>query len=67
MAGDLEFFGYRIEYRKGAKRLARKFDVLTRRFAKTTGKDGLAPVGKDEADREFQWRVRARGPGGRRA
>ncbi|NNC90331.1 MAG: alpha-2-macroglobulin [Akkermansiaceae bacterium] len=67
VAGELQFFAYRVENREGAKRVLKKFDILTRRFSEKTGKDGLAMVGKDKLAREYQWMVRARGPGGRRA
>ena len=65
--GEVEFFGYKVEYREGAKRVLKKFDVLTKRFTKKTAADGTVMLAKDELDRQYQWMAVGRGDGGRMA
>ena len=65
--GEIEFFGYKVEYREGAKRVLKKFDVKTKRFTKKTDEDGKVMLGKDELDRQYQWLTIGRAGDGRMA
>jgi len=67
LGGEIEFFGYRVERREGAKRLVKKFDVLTKRFKKEVGADGKLVLGKDALDPNYQWMAVGRSDGERRA
>ena len=57
----VEFFGYRQEYVDGGKTpLARRQNVITRRFAEKTDAAGLVTVGgDDETMQNLQWLVTA--------
>jgi uncharacterized protein YfaS (alpha-2-macroglobulin family) len=57
----VEFFGYRQEYVDGGKTpLARRQNVITRRFAEKTDAAGLVTVGGDDGETpELQWLVTA--------
>jgi uncharacterized protein YfaS (alpha-2-macroglobulin family) len=67
LSGEIEFFGYRVIYRKGAKGLLRKFDVKTKRVTKKIGADGSLLLDKESLDPAYQWMAVARGSDQRRA
>jgi uncharacterized protein YfaS (alpha-2-macroglobulin family) len=66
VAGELEFFGYRMDYLEKAKG-KRRFEVVTRNFKRNTDADGKLILDNKEANGDqFQWHVIARA-GERRA
>ena len=67
LSGEVEFFGYLTEHRKGAKRVLKQFDVLTKRFTKKVGDDGLLRLPKDTFDNKYRWMAVARSGEKRRA
>ena len=67
LEGTIEFFGYRVEHRKGVKGALRKFDVHTKRLTRKTGADGTARLGKDVLDHRYQWMAVGRAKGERMA
>ena len=67
LEGEIEFFGYKIQNREGAKRVLKKFDVLTKKFSKKVGKDGVLRLPRNSFDNEYRWMAVARGAGDRMA
>lgn len=66
VAGELEFFGFRMDYLEKPKG-KRRFEVATRSFKRSTDADGkLVLDDKDGNGNQFQWHVIARA-GERRA
>lgn len=66
VAGELDFFGFRMDYLEKAKG-KRRFEVVTRSFKRSTDADGkLVLDDKDDNGNQFQWHVIARA-GERRA
>jgi uncharacterized protein YfaS (alpha-2-macroglobulin family) len=64
--GELEFFGYRMEYIEKAEG-KRRFNVITEHFRKSTDADGKIELDdKKDNQNQFQWHVIARS-GERRA
>ena len=54
----IEFFGYKIVHRKKPG-LLKKYDILSKRITKTTGKDGTLLIKNGELPNTYQWMTRA--------
>lgn len=67
LSGEIEFFGYQVIARKGAKRALKKFDVKTARMKRKVGDDGTLIFDKEFLGRKYRWMAVARGEGKRRA
>lgn len=67
VAGEIEFLGFKVVNREGAKRLIRKFDIVTKKFRHKVGEDGLLKLPKGSFDRSYRWMAVGRGEGERMA
>ena len=67
LSGELELFGYRVEYREGLAKALKKFDVKTKRLKKKIGAGGSIILGKDVLDQNYHWMAVGRTAAGGRA
>ena len=67
LSGELEFFGYRVERRKGVGAVLRKFDVKTKRIRRKVGADGAVVLARNVLDQDYQWMTVGRSVEGGRA
>ena len=65
----VDFFGWRQEYLKQTKGviLKRRYNIHTKKFAKTTDADGQVILDQKTMPRNFQWLARVSGEGDRHA
>ncbi|RYD48473.1 MAG: hypothetical protein EOP85_03465, partial [Verrucomicrobiaceae bacterium] len=62
-AGSIEFFGYRTNYLERKNPLARRMEVLTKTFKRTTDEEGKTLLAPGDWDSEYQWLAVARKDG----
>ena len=67
LGGELEFFGYRVERRKGVGAVLRKFEVKTKRVRRKVGADGAVILERNVLDQDYQWMTVGRSLEGGRA
>ncbi|RYD31122.1 MAG: hypothetical protein EOP87_15330, partial [Verrucomicrobiaceae bacterium] len=60
---EIEFFGYRTIYQERKNPLARRLEVVTRTFKRTTDADGKTLLAPGDWDDEYQWIAIARKEG----
>lgn len=64
LTGEVEFFGYRVDHRQGAKRVLKKFDVHTVRFKRKANDGGSILLKRGDLKDQHQWMAVGRSENG---